>query len=423
MTGLGQGGGAKALIPGNADSLRRTHSALQAYGDLLHRAGEGLRRIDTGDGWSGDAADAFREVYHGQPGKWLRAGDAFHDAAKALDAYTATLVWAQREAEGALRLWDSGEDHHDAAKEKLDNAYSQWDTAGQTAAILVGKARDLAPPEPGFWSELGDGVGSFLSDAGHFAEQAGETVLTDLASVGNAMLQDPGSVLQVAGGLGLAAVGAGGEAVGGLLDVTGIGAVAGVPAGAISATAIAGGLGIAGAGASNIMKDAAGPDRVYMESEGGGGGGKPPEGRGHTLPQRDPDPNAKASGKPEAIPKNADPTTQRALTRQNEAADRLAQHGYDVEHSPEVPGSRNPDYKINGEVFDCYSPSSGSARNIAGEIQGKIDKEQTDRVVLNLADSPVDISKMNAQLHDWPNPGLKEVIAIDKDGNLLHLYP
>jgi hypothetical protein len=30
---------------------------------------------------------------------------------------------------------------------------------------------------------------------------------------------------------------------------------------------------------------------------------------------------------------------------------------------------------------------------------------------------------LNAQLHDWPNPGLKEVIAIDKDGNLLHLYP
>ncbi|MFI0213556.1 CdiA C-terminal domain-containing protein [Streptomyces lydicus] len=78
---------------------------------------------------------------------------------------------------------------------------------------------------------------------------------------------------------------------------------------------------------------------------------------------------------------------------------------------------------MNGKVFDCYSPSSGSARNIAGEIQGKIDKEQTERVVLNLSDSPVDISKMNAQLHDWPNPGLKEVIAIDKDGNIQHLYP
>ncbi|MFG2399172.1 putative T7SS-secreted protein [Streptomyces lydicus] len=419
----GRGGDGKELIPGDAAALRRTQSALQAYGDLLHRAGEGLQRIDTSDGWSGKAAEAFRKVYHGQPSKWLRAGDAFHDAAKALDAYIATLVWAQREADDASRLWNSGEEHHEAAKGKLDNACSQWDTAGQTAAILIGQARDLAPPEPGFWSELGDDIGSFLSGAGDFAEKVGETVLTDLASVGNAMLQDPGSVLQVVGGLGLATIGAGGEAVGGLLDVTGIGAVAGVPAGAVSAAAIAGGIGMAGAGASDIIKDAAGPDRVHMESEGGGGGAKPPEDNGHTLPQRDPDPNAKASGKPETISKNADPTTVRALTRQNEAADKLAQHGYDVEHSPEVPGSKNPDYKINGKVFDCYSPSSGSARNIAGEIQGKIDKEQTERVVLNLSDSPVDISKMNAQLHDWPNPGLKEVIAIDKDGNIQHLYP
>ncbi|MEV7470599.1 putative T7SS-secreted protein [Streptomyces kronopolitis] len=424
MTGLGQGGGAKALIPGNVASLRHTQAALQAYGDLLHRAGEGLKRIDTSDGWSGDAAEAFRKVFHGQPSKWLRAGDAFHHAAKALDSYIETLSWAQREADSALKLWESGESHHDAAKDKLDNAYSQWDTAGQTAANIVGKARDLAPPEPGFWSELGDDIGSFLSGAGHVAEQVGETVLTDLAAVGSAMLQDPGSVGSVLGGLALATVGAGGEVAGVALDATGVGAALGVPAAAVSATAITGGLGMAGAGMSNIMKDAAG--RMHMESEGeggGGGGSKAPNDPGHTLPKRDPDPNAKASGNPENIPKKADPQTVRALSRQNESADRLAQHGYDVEHSPSVPGSRNPDYKINGEVFDCYSPSSGSARNIAGEIQGKIDKEQTERVVLNLADSPVDVSKMNAQLHDWPNPGLKEVIAIDKNGNILHLYP
>ncbi|MEU9487147.1 putative T7SS-secreted protein [Streptomyces decoyicus] len=426
MTELGQGGGAKVLIPGNASSLRHTQAALKAYGDLLHRAGEGLKRIDTSDGWSGRAAEAFRKAYHGQPSKWLRAGDAFHDAAKALDSYIATLTWAQSEADSALRLWDSGESHHEAAKEKLDNAYSQWDTAGQKAANIVGQARDLAPPEPGFWSELGDDVGSFLSDAGDFLEDAGETVLTDLASVGNAMLQDPGAVGQVLGGIGLAAVGAGGEVAGAALDVTGVGAALGVPAAAVSATAITGGLGIAGAGLSEIMKDAAGPDRVEMSSnEGGGGGGSKgePNDPGHTLPKRDPDPNAKAQGNPESISKKADPETHRALSRQNEAADRLAQHGYDVEHAPQVPGSRNPDYKINDKVFDCYSPSGGNARNIAREMEKKVEKMQTERVVLNLRDSAVDVSKMNAQLHDWPTPGLKEVIAIDKDGNILHLFP
>lgn len=424
MTDLGPSAAAKELIPGNVASLRHTQSSLKAYGDLLHRAGEGLKRIDTSDGWSGEAADAFHKVYHGQPSKWLRAGNAFHDAAKALDSYIATLSWAQREADGANRLWNSGESHHDAAKEKLDNAYSQWDTAGKTAAILVGQARDLAPPEPGFWSELGNGIGDFLSDAGHVVEQVGETVLTDLASVGNAMLHDPGSVGMALTGIGLATVGAGGEVAGVALDATGLGAMVGVPAAAVSATAIASGLGMAGAGAGNILKDAAGPDRVHMESEGGGGGGgEAPNVPGRTLPKRDPDPNAKAQGQPEHIPSDADKTTVRALTRQNEAADKLAQHGYDVQHRPEVPGSRNPDYRVNGQIMDCYAPTSDKPRNIATEIQKKIDKDQADRIVLDMQDSPVEMSKMNAQLHDWPNPGLKEVIAIDKDGNLMHLYP
>jgi hypothetical protein len=306
----------------------------------------------------------------------------------------------------------------------LDSARDQLDSAGRTAAAVVGKARDLAPEKPGFWSDLSDGLGSFFSGVAHVAKEVGETVLTDLASVGNAMVHDPGSVLEVAGGLGLATLGVGGEVGGVVLDATGIGAVVGVPAAAVSATAIAGGLGMAGLGLSNIVHDAAGPDRVNMNSDGGGGGGDASPGRpGHTLPERAPDPTAKAQGNPETIPRKADPETVRALTRQNEAADKLAQNGYDVEHAPDVPGSRNPDYRINGKIFDCYSPSGGSARNIASEIQGKIDKDQADRIVLNLSDSSVDVAKMNAQLHDWPNPGLKEVIAIDKDGNLLHLYP
>ena len=71
----------------------------------------------------------------------------------------------------------------------------------------------------------------------------------------------------------------------------------------------------------------------------------------------------------------------------------MAQHGYDVEHSPQVPGSRNPDYKINDKVFDCYSPSGGNARNIAREMEKKVEKMQTERVVLNLRDSAVDVSK------------------------------
>ncbi|MEU4249560.1 hypothetical protein AB0F15_19320 [Amycolatopsis sp. NPDC026612] len=88
-----------------------------------------------------------------------------------------------------------------------------------------------------------------------------------------------------------------------------------------------------------------------------------------------------------------------------------------------MPNGRNPAYRIDGKVFDNYAPSTGRARNIADEMAKKVAKEQTDRIVLNLADSPVDLNAMRAQLHDWPINGLKEAIAIDKQGNILHLYP
>ncbi|MEU7788662.1 hypothetical protein [Amycolatopsis sp. NPDC049159] len=74
-------------------------------------------------------------------------------------------------------------------------------------------------------------------------------------------------------------------------------------------------------------------------------------------------------------------------------------------------------------MFDNYAPSTGRARNIADEMAKKVAKEQTDRIVLNLADSPVDLNMMRAQLHDYPIGGLKEAIAIDKQSNILHRYP
>jgi Putative T7SS secretion signal domain len=37
------------------------------------------------------------------------AGDAFHTAAGALDAYASTLVWAQQQAAAAISLWSQGQ--------------------------------------------------------------------------------------------------------------------------------------------------------------------------------------------------------------------------------------------------------------------------------------------------------------------------
>ncbi|MCX4748851.1 hypothetical protein OG455_25610 [Kitasatospora sp. NBC_01287] len=268
---LGSTNDPKALIPGEPAAIYQTETELRAYGDSLHQAGAGLQRIDTADGWRGKAGDAFRHAFHGQPTKWLQAGDAFHSAADALNGYVSTLEWAQGQAATAIGQWNSGDKK--GAGDALDKARGQLDSAGNTAATAIGKARDLAPPKPGFWSRVGDDIGGFFSDVGHAIEGAGEDAATAILSVGNAMVHDPGSVLETAGGLGLALLGAGGEVGGFALDITGVGAFLGVPAGVVSAGAISGGLGFAWAGMNNIMHDAAGQDRVNMSSDGGGGGG------------------------------------------------------------------------------------------------------------------------------------------------------
>jgi Contact-dependent growth inhibition CdiA C-terminal domain len=129
------------------------------------------------------------------------------------------------------------------------------------------------------------------------------------------------------------------------------------------------------------------------------------------------------AGARHSIRPNDDAATTRSLQRENESASILARVGYDIEQNPSVPGSKNPDYRIEGRIFDNYAPTTGNARNIASWIQEKVDDDQADRIVLNLADSPVGLGQLSAQLHDWPIAGLKEVIVIDRQGNVLHFYP
>ncbi|MEU6231808.1 putative T7SS-secreted protein [Kitasatospora sp. NPDC047058] len=443
---LGETSDPKELVPGDPDSVSSTSAWLKSYGDTLHSAGEGLKKIDTTDGWSGDAGDAFREAFEGEPTKWLDAGDCFHDAATALTAYGTTLAWAQGQAADAIRQWDAAQaatskaksEHQDAVKDAghdlpftdpgegargtarhtLDTARSQLKSAGDTAADKIAKVRDKAPEEPDWLDDIGD----FFSDAGDFLLDVGQVAVEDLASVGNAMLHNPGAALEVAGGLGLAALGAGGEVLGFGLDLTGAGAALGVPLNVVSAGVIASGLGLAGVGASQIAQDAVGPNRVHMEGNGGGGGSSTPNVR--TQPSRATDPNATPEGHTTNIPKNADDTTRRAFTRENESADILAKNGYKVEQNPKLTDTtKNPDYRVEGEVMDCYAPTAKNPRSIATGMQKKVDEGQADRIVLNLSDSDVDLAAMRKQLNDWPIDGLKEVTVIDKAGNVVPLYP
>jgi hypothetical protein len=283
--------------------------AMRSYGDSLHEAGTGLARIDTQDGWQGEAGDQFRSRFHGQPQKWLEAGDCFHNAANALDSYASTLQWAQGQADEAIKLWNEGEaatanakaDHdravrqaeqeaadktaagtpttpanipfndpgeakREAARQKLNTARSQLKSAGDTAEQTVDTGRDKAPEKPGFWSKVGD----FVGDVGEGIKNVGIDVVNGLASFGNAVINHPGDVALAAGGAALTAISAAGDGLGIALDATGVGAVAGVPLNVVSTAGVVAGGTMMAAAVGDLAHHAATDDQVSPVEKGGG---------------------------------------------------------------------------------------------------------------------------------------------------------
>ncbi|MEQ9843260.1 VENN motif pre-toxin domain-containing protein [Pectobacterium brasiliense] len=122
------------------------------------------------------------------------------------------------------------------------------------------------------------------------------------------------------------------------------------------------------------------------------------------------------SGQPTKLPPNASAENIRSLQRENEGAAILSQNGYHVEQNPVTSGVKNPDYKINGEIFDNIAPKTNSVRNIYDRALEKVNSGQTNNVVINLADTKANVSDLQKQFHDWPIKGLDKVIVIDQSG-------
>ncbi len=128
-------------------------------------------------------------------------------------------------------------------------------------------------------------------------------------------------------------------------------------------------------------------------------------------------------GGPRSSAQKDDDKTRRGLQLENESADLLSRKGYDVVHRPDTPGDKNPDFLIEGRVFDNYAPGAGtSPRNIWSSIRDKVKTKQAPRIVLNLDDSTVDLGALRKQFDDYPMPGLDEVIVI-KDGAIIPFFP
>ena len=73
----------------------------------------------------------------------------------------------------------------------------------------------------------------------------------------------------------------------------------------------------------------------------------------------------KPTGTPEALPRNAQPEQIDDIRLQNESADILAQQGYSVHHQPgPLANGKQPDYRIEGSIFDHYAPANSSPRKL-----------------------------------------------------------
>jgi len=275
---LGQTRDPRALIPGDPAALHAHAAELTSQGDTLLQVGGSLKRINTFEAWSGQAADAFRDKFTPHPGQWLTAGDSHHAAAAPVTRYAETLSWGQGQATTAVQQWDQAQ----AATESAVNQYNQAAArgvqqaafldpgaarranaqatlarareqvagAGDSAARAVMSAANAAPQQ------------SMLASIGTLAEEAGASVVNSAASFGNALLNQPLDIAAIAGGGLLTVASATGEVAGAILDVVPGGALAGVPLGVVSAAGISGGVGLMGAGFADAAHHAATDDRV-----------------------------------------------------------------------------------------------------------------------------------------------------------------
>jgi len=100
-------------------------------------------------------------------------------------------------------------------------------------------------------------------------------LVNGLADVGQAMLEHPEDVLGLVGGAGMIVLGGAGEAGGGLLDVTGIGAVVGVPVNVAAAGLIAAGAGVMVASAGDLGSNAAHNDNHVLSDAKGPSASQP----------------------------------------------------------------------------------------------------------------------------------------------------
>ncbi|MBQ1159902.1 RHS domain-containing protein [Streptomyces sp. A73] len=154
----------KKLVFGSPSKIRSTATHLRNFKTAFDKVVKGLKGLHKGT-LKGKAADAFWEKVGLEPAKWIKAADACEKAAGALEDFAHTVEWAQGRAREAVAQYK--DDKKDEAKETLQEARTQRNTAAARAQKAIKAARDAAPPKPDYWDQAGDGLEGLKLDAVH----------------------------------------------------------------------------------------------------------------------------------------------------------------------------------------------------------------------------------------------------------------
>jgi hypothetical protein len=156
------------------------------------------------------------------------------------------------------------------------------------------------------------------------------------------------------------------------------------------------------AGHANGLADALDSLRAQIEamrgllaSSGGSSGGlapsplQPQESTRTTRPTLSPDPGRKPGGIPEPVERGSSSENQAAIRGENDAAIVFARSGYDiVQKPPPKPNGKKPDYFMEGDYWDCYTPFTSNPERVRKSLKKKVNPDdgrvQADRIVLNL---------------------------------------
>lgn len=142
---LGQTEEADELIHGRPEKISAAVKNLRDFQKAFDLVGSGMKKLDSGH-WKGEAADAFRAKFQTLPTDWVRAADAFEDAAKALETFAGTVTSAQAKAAEAIALFREGKQDYETAAAAFKEKAEAYNAVRNT---------DHPLPHPGTFSDPG----------------------------------------------------------------------------------------------------------------------------------------------------------------------------------------------------------------------------------------------------------------------------